>query len=1499
MLLVVAVLLFWSAHAQTAWRVTSTPELLDALHRYAAGDSIELEPGEYVLRAPPTGSAPIELDRAVRLASRDKLKRAIVRADSSSLLFAVTSSDVTISDLIVGRQVTGGDERSIDVFIGAGTQTEPANARLAYGVVASSSLAKRSTLPSRSEIVAARALFGSDCPDPHPKQKRNADATMRALHNVRVNNVDFTSSRSGTNVAFARGSYADVSVTRCSFGRMGVKYINALVGVADARFVNLAVQYNSFRDTEALFGAASVDPAAFGSNYWEPALPAVFIGGARRVVDTYCVDGQCAQLAPVLDLDRPTAVFATLQDAVAQGATRIRVVSNIELPRAVTITRQGTTIEGNEGCGGAPLIRFARGAALISLNGALSGVRNLQFAVLGTGAAAIVYTDGVAQTLAVAKFAEPLLAATDGVVSSDSSTATVLFDGVSFLGDDSADQVALLISAPRVRIEMEDVLVAQVQYGAVVHRGMLVASSTTFFGAEGAAVYAETTTRQAGVRVSESTIADCQAPIQLGGGASVAQLREFRVTCSQFLFNRRANPVVSQDCAKQPALCAEALRYNTIITDLPEQDEKTLVNTPVAPAVRAERRLLRQGMNHVEYARDRARFAYFGSANEFSLQDSQGRLSSVHAVLTGQRAEQRTFLLATYAPLRSECTPLDSALFGSSATIVSSVLEVRSDSLLHECATLTASFRIANSSLLPPLSNLGVYGVARLGQDARWTRERATVHPSTRDNGNDAVVETSLTVRNEDERHNHRIVVISHAPLPDAALAAAESGAANAVDQQRAIGRALCVACGGVDIPSHLLDTHCAGNSENIRDTFDQAYDELGFGRGTGAPRQEAISIFVYGQCDIRRCTVRIDQNENVEGASTLVRGTLRRAVDLKCDADAPLILFTDRSSKATLRYMSVDARDSTEKVQACAVTVEGNVAVPVAGPTVAYSSIGGALCVDTRAGGRYIGNDIVSDGVAVLFSFAQPATKKHAEQTVIFEANSVARGDVQISGYTLLTSGGAANDASVTPVSAKWEVRADRNTFSDGAERHGFAATGELLSVTLTNNKQVGRLECDETRTSRFTAVSNELAPGALVALGSRASASFAPASVAQRCDITLAGTAHLAETAFDSASTVTIAHTAAVVLRNVLFESVERTLVTHTQLPLCSYSEKSTVGIDLLRSAIFNADGARILTQQQASMVAASGSSYYFALDGALAQCAVNGARIREEERCGCAEALYTDETAEALAEQRRRAQEEAEHRAAELNAAARIAAGQELPPAPREPTPEEQLAAVLAQQEQALRDARALQTDEASSSISSDGEDGEDDDDLFDSDDDDDGEDDDNLDDDDDDDTTNDPEDPEDGDDDDDDDGIDGLDDDDADDDDDDLEGSEALFWILVLVPLVCVLVCCCVVFYTRYRTGPTTSELETMRMGERAVVKPTGKRMETHHYRGDQRQDHGFDAFRVDATPAPVPAVVAASTPVTATNTAALSSSSSGSQVRKRDRRPARGGHIDTL
>jgi hypothetical protein len=91
-------------------------------------------------------------------------------------------------------------------------------------------------------------------------------------------------------------------------------------------------------------------------------------------------------------------------------------------------------------------------------------------------------------------------------------------------------------------------------------------------------------------------------------------------------------------------------------------------------------------------------------------------------------------------------------------------------------------------------------------------------------------------------------------------------------------------------------------------------------------------------------------------------------------------------------------------------------------------------------------------------------------------------------------------------------------------------------------------------------------------------------------------------------------------------MFEDVATTLQTSIVPEICARSEKSTTGIDVLRSTIFNGDGDRIFLQQQLMQVLAVNSKQFFALDGSLTECANGALRIREDARCGCPEHIIS---------------------------------------------------------------------------------------------------------------------------------------------------------------------------------------------------------------------------------------------------------------------------------
>lgn len=1176
-MLVLLLLAIQQSLATRTWPVRDTATLLQVLAQTEPGDVIELDPGEYIFSTPPAAAqlAPLLINKPLTLRSRDKRQRAILRNDGSATLIAITSPLVTLSDLVVGAQRSGADERSIDILIGAGTQTAPANANAYYNSVGASSAARMT--PSRTEIAAARALQLS-AGGAEQLRKRSAavfdSGSMRVLHDVTVQNVDFGGSRSGANIGFARGSYSDVKISECAFGRVQTSHINAIVSVGDAQFAAFGVHGNTFLgDTHVLIGSPAVEPESLAQNYWGTnGKPHVYIGGSHLAPETYCLDLACERLAPIVDSAKPRSAYSSLYAALAANVQRIVITDDIELSAPAYVTQARTTIEGDLSCDGAPLVTVSTGGAIVSIGGALAGVRNVRMALRGASALGFIYTDGSAQRLVVARFVQDLLVRGDAKPDDGAvSTSVSLFDGVSIMGDGAGDQIALLLSAPKVRVELEDAVVAQVQYGAVVHRGALVTVDSSFFAASGAAIYAETITHQAALRVGGTTFTGCGgAAIELGAGASSNNLREFHVSCSQFLFNKQRNPIVSHDCAKKPTLCAAALSYNTIISDSPLTSESDA----------ADQRMFKQGANHVEHGRRREDYLYFGSPKQqFALSDTQGRLSWVTGSLSANAANA-AFLLATYAPMRGECFQVDG--ISPDASVVSDVLEVRSDSLLHACTSMGARFRIDDASSLP--ASLAVYGVSHLGAHSQWVRAISTTHPA---GGNQATIESTIAVHSvADDKHTHRIVVVALETLPEKLALALNAGIATTADTPRIVNKRLCAVCGSnTMLPAHYLDDYCGGSTDNVRTSFDAAYTELGFGASSGPPRANGASIYVFGECKTNMCSVTLDHNEHLEGTSPTVRGTLRRSSSADgCSDTQPLIVFNGRSSAfSSLRYMVLADERSSVSVRIDAPTAHNS-----GTPTVAYCTLSTSLSVNGRVGGRFINNDF---GKSLLF-VGGAAQRVASDPPVIVEANQFAAGGIQ--------------------VNSSIEVRVDRNKFVQGGSIYADK-TDAVVHVTANENLSkvhgVGKL----------SVLGNSLAPKALVDLKAGSAFAGGAASVTG-AQFVLAKDARVTGVKFDSSSQVFVDGSSTVVMREVRFDSIGKTLQTERSFHSCAAFEVEPKGIDLARSLIFTAKGEQTLTADQQRQINADAARYW-ALDGSLARCSDGAPVQRSVEFCGCA--------------------------------------------------------------------------------------------------------------------------------------------------------------------------------------------------------------------------------------------------------------------------------------
>ncbi len=1137
-----------SASLARVWPADSSAALLVAVQHAEAGDSVELEPGEYLFRSATPESPAIHLDRPITIRSRDSRRRAVLRGDSAAVLFAITSSGVTLADLVVGKQVSGGDERSIDVYLGSGTQAVPSSERARYNGQAVQ------TLTSRGEILSARAI----------QQKSGSQAAVapktenRALNQLRLSNVDFTRSLSGTNVAFARGAYADVTIDRCAFGRTGAAYINAVVAVASAEFAALNVHRNTFvGEAHVLLGSATTEARSIGQNFWSVggSRAPVFVGGNKRVAETYCIDAECTRFGPVVDGDRPSVAYESLGAAFEAGVQRIRVTDDIELASGSVSAVQalGTTIEGGEGCDGAPLVTVRRGSGVVSRDaGALVGVRNLRVALGGPDAVAFEFEDR-----------------------GDGKESLALFDGVSVLGDGSSGQVAVRLNAAGVRVELEDTLVVRVERGVVVQRGVLVTLDATFVGSAVAAIRVETSTRQAGLVVSGSTFISSATAIEVGSSVSAAvALREFSITCSTFLFNKRRVPIDVHDCARKSTFCAANVRYNTIVSGDAAQDD-------------AESRALAQGSNHVEHERPIADYVYAGAPKHFSLSDSQGRLSWASGALVGDTAAQ--FLVASYAPVRAEClVPSNSAAVGSQqATVVSDVLEVRSDSLLHQCTSLGVRFRVAADSQLPPSK---IYGVSSLGTArVSWLPAQTTVFSSS--SNADTTLEATLKTRSADERHQHRLVVVAQQLLAEALEAAIESGAALvANDPSRTASRRLCVVCGKRELPSHVLDDACGGSNANVRASFDDAYEELGLGSGSGAPRREPLGLLVFGECQLERlCTVRIDQNEHIEGVSEIERGTLRRL----STCSGPLVEFTERAAKASLRYINAVGGD---------VHVTGSAAQ--LGPSVIFSTIGGSLAVDERSGGRYFNNDIDGD---IVIKLPREETRVAAEP-VLVEANAF------IGAGSVVVVAGGGNSGEV--------VEINRNHFNGG----GVAASGASAAVRVIANKELAKLTSEGK--VQVSAGDNTFAQGVGIQLhsGDTLFGTLASNTALREALVELVGSPTLVNLRLDAASVLNA--NGAAILRDVVFEDIGASL--NIDKP-CADFELSAAGIDLVHSSIKLGSTLVLRAVEQRQRTA---QHYWRRSDATLVLCKAQITRV-EHGSCGCADSGPIAEEQQQVAE------------------------------------------------------------------------------------------------------------------------------------------------------------------------------------------------------------------------------------------------------------------------
>ena len=1205
------------ASARTIWSVSGPATLIEASERYLAGDVIELEPGDYLLRSKVAGAPVLLFERPVVVRSRDPSQRAVLRGYGASVLLAAVSSGVELRDLIVGRQASGADSRAIDLFVAAGTQTQPTNKLQAYGVGVADLAVEHDKLDA--------ALDDGSTNDGSLLLKQDERQQLRAIGGLVIDNVDFSRSLAGTNVAFGAGAYAGVSIERSWFAAD----VAAIVATRTARFdgATLAVHRNVFaRGARVAFGgqsAADVSLAALGRNRWLDETPSLRFGASAVAPDTLCLDLECSQFGPIVDADAPERAFGTLGDAVASGVERIRITGRVVIDSHVELSGKSgaVTIDGGETCSeqgaAAPLLVVRGPLGAIGSSGALAGARNLRVQLEGAGARAFVFEGGAAES------------------------SVVLFDGVSVVGDDSGAQVAFDVSAAAAQLELRDTLVVAAARGVSLQSGSVSLVDTTFVGSSDAAVAVAAEVRgETALRVAGSTFVASAVGIRLGERGGAALMRELRVECSSFLFNAQLAPVVSHECVGRPTLCSAGVRHNTVISATGDQTG-------------AEARALRQGANHIELGREFEQYVYAGEPRHFSLRDDQGRLSWASGALLEQSAAAAEFLVATYAPLRSECLAAgESVDVGSAeAAVVSDVLELRADSLLHQCGGVGVRFRIADAETLPTSADLAVYGVAGVGT-SRVAWERAAT-AETLDQSGAVVLEATLRTNDAAQRHQHRIVVVSHALLPEAVAEALDSGAALVGDAvlNRAAGRSLCVACGGVAVPGNALDRLCGGSTANVRQSLEAAYDELGFGAQSGAPRQEPASIVVFGRCEMAldRCTIKLDQNEHIEGGDS--DATIVRQEAASCNGE-PLLLFRERASKSSVRGVTLLGH-KVGYGGVCAVEVARSTAQ--LGPTVTQCSIDGGVCINARSGGKYINNEVRGS------FFVEPIdeTQVKMQAPVLIEANLISNGCVAVTakrasfldddddGAGVEEGGGEKSAPKIG------EIRITRNTFRRLKARGGYAdigvekgvptgvvvllGTSDTTAVHVVGNRDLSELVLDAIG-AKIAATQNTFAlEGAHIVLNSKGSAidggnGQAPQALPDtEQTIVLVSSGELRNVRigklarlFTAARELRDPIPANAVLTNVEFVDFVASVNVDRRNFACKGIELDVSGIDLQKSTVYDVSGSerhQLFTPFEVALFsqvdASTGQTFWSAAAKQLRRCTVQ----REPGWCGCA--------------------------------------------------------------------------------------------------------------------------------------------------------------------------------------------------------------------------------------------------------------------------------------
>lgn len=823
-----------------------------------AGDTIQLADTHYEL------SATLVVAHALTIETPGDAVPAIVRSTSADVdvVFAVNANDVALRNLIIGRSA---NERAIDVFVSAGTQTTQSSlfATTQYGGGGDAGA------PTRA--VSKRLLDRTGVAD-------DAVLTNRAIRGFTLENVDFAASASATNLAFDTGAYIGVRVARCKFGQRDLT--DAIVTVAGARFADSApLEFNAFDKARLNLSGYGL---TLGTNYWPAAVP------RPSMAVTYCVDRQCSMLGPVVDGDAPTAqAYGSIGAALAAGVRSVLVTAaTVEWGDELSgpITMAGTTVRGqqSEHCAvddAVPLVTVRH--PIISTGSALVAVSDLRFELLDSvTTSAFAYTDG-------------------------SEQGDVLFERVSMLGD-NAEQTMLTLDSRSVALTISRCVMIGGGVGVALRAGALVVSDSAFETQSVASISVSGSGAGTGLRVSGSEFGGSpRGSIVFERSVASAQMLPISVSCSRFVMAPFVEPA---DCLRNAQQCANALRYNTFI--------EILEPTPLV----ANRRFLAHGGNHVERvaASQLSEFTQLahsgGDAFSFAFVDKQGRFGRVRADVALQQHAANHYVLASNVPMRQEC-------FAESVPgqrVVSGLFSLITDAPAR-CVSLALQFTVVqddrDNTTASASDDVAVYDVKHLGNNLRGSAvwQRAASNVVLNKAASQIVVEASSGAG----ALMQAVVVAQRLTDKESAVLLSNG---ESVGVPRANQR-FCVACGGDELPAYVLDERCGGgvSGAHVFTDFDAA-----MAAANEAGKSDSVVLLVYGQkCTTAQCNTRITaQQLTLEGFSVSSQSALRRPA--RCAADVPMLTLAAPS--VTVRYMLL-ASDTplATAVPRCAVELSQN----------------------------------------------------------------------------------------------------------------------------------------------------------------------------------------------------------------------------------------------------------------------------------------------------------------------------------------------------------------------------------------------------------------------------------------------------------------------------------------------------------------------------------------------------------------------------------------------